>query len=373
MQYTAFTVGNLGFFKCQCIPFRMCIAPSMFQRLKQNGLGELNLTYCLIYLDDVIFFSKMEEEHVQHLCVVFNHFQEHNLKLKPTKCEFFRDDINYLAHHISKEGMRHSKENLKPMAEFTPPWTFTEIQAFLGLVRHYQQFIKGFACMVQALHEHLYWEGASKKRKWVTLTAETKDAFKMLKKACLEAPMLAFANFDKPFLLVTDASKLGLGAVPLQKQTDSQYYLVAYASWSLTIHECNYHSMKQVFLALKWAIAKQFREYLPWKPFIVRTNNNLLTYIMTTPNLDATQHWWVESLTRFTFSIKYQKGWGNVAADALSQVTSKLDTETMKSILDGVTVGIMERADAQDLGLAKANEEIYKPVRKLWVWPRMHT
>ena len=98
--------------------------------------------------------------------------------------------------------------------------------------------------------------------------------FETLKKACLKAPVLAFANFNKPFLLETDASKLGLGAVLSQKQTDSQYHPVAYASQSLTIHEHNYHSTKQEFLALKWAIAKQFQEYLLWKPFIVRTDNN---------------------------------------------------------------------------------------------------
>ena len=129
--------------------------------------------------------------------------------------------------------------------------------------------------------------------------------------------MLAFANVNRPFLLETDASKLGLGAVLSQKQTGSRYHLVAYASRFLTIHEHNYHLMKQEFLALKWAIAEHFQEYLPGN-FIVRTDNNPLTYNMTTTNLDTTQHWWVESLVRFTFGIKYQKGWDNVAADALN-------------------------------------------------------
>ena len=93
-----------------------------------------------------------------------------------------------------------------------------------------------------------------------------------------------------------------------QKQTDGQYYLVAYTSWSLTIHEHNYHLTKQEFLALKWEITEQFQEYLLWKPFVVKTNNNPHTYIMTAPNLEATQHHWEESLTGFSFSIKYQKG-----------------------------------------------------------------
>ena len=128
--------------------------------------------------------------------------------------------------------------------------------------------------------------------------------------------------------------------------------------------------MKQEFLALKWVIAEQFQEYLLWKPFIVRTDNNPLTYIMTTPNLDATWQWWVELLARFTFSIEYQKGRDNAATDYLSQVTLKLDAEIVKSILDGVTVGMTERADAQDPALAKADEDIHKPVQETAVLAR---
>ena len=111
----------------------------------QNCLGKLNLTYYLIYLDDVIVFSKTEEKHLPHLHVMFEHFQEHNLKLKPSKCECFHNEINYLDHHVSKQGIKPSRENIKAVAEFTPPQTYTEIQAFLGLVGHYWQLIKGFA------------------------------------------------------------------------------------------------------------------------------------------------------------------------------------------------------------------------------------
>ena len=161
----------------------------------------------------MIVFSKTEEEHLQCLHVVFDHFQEHNLKLKTTKCKFFQDEINYLAHHVSKEGVRPSKENLKAVAKFTPPETYMEIQAFLGLVGHYTWFIKGFAHIMQPLHKHLSEEGASKKSQWVMLMVEARDAFETLKKACLKAPVFAFANIDKPFLLENEASKLGLGAV----------------------------------------------------------------------------------------------------------------------------------------------------------------
>ena len=188
--------------------------------------------------------------------------------------------------------------------------------------------------IAQPLYEHLSGEGISKKSKCVTFTEDTLGAFKMLKKACLKAHVLSFADFNKPFLPVTDASKQGLGTIISQKQSDGQYHPVAYVSWSFTVHEYNYHSTKKEFLALEWAIAEQFHKYLLWKPFIVKTDNNPLTYIRTTPNLDATRHCWVESLVGSTFGIKYQKGWDNAAADALSQVILGLDAETVKSILD---------------------------------------
>ena len=130
-------------------------------------------------------------------------------------------------------------------------------------------------------------------------------AFKTLRKACLEIPVLVFVDFNKPFLLETDGSKLGVGAVLSQKQADGQYHPVAYVNHSLTVHECNYHLTKQESLALKWAIMEQFQENLLWKPFVVKTDNNQLTYIMPTPNLDATWCCWVGSLGGFTFSIVY--------------------------------------------------------------------
>ena len=99
-QYTAFRVGNLRFYEFTHMPFGSCNVPGMFQCLMQNTLGELNLMYCVIYLDDVIVFSHMEEEHLEHICIVFERFREFNLKLKPSKCSFFQSEIMYLAQHI---------------------------------------------------------------------------------------------------------------------------------------------------------------------------------------------------------------------------------------------------------------------------------
>ena len=124
----------------------------------------------------------------------------------------------------------------------------------------------------------------------------------------MSSPVLAFANYMKDFLLKMDTSKEELGTVLSQKQVDGCLYLLAYGSWAFTAHEKNYHSTKLEFLALKWAVMEHFKEYLLYQPFLVKTDNNPLTYIMTTPNLDATGHQWVGALAKFNFQLEYQKG-----------------------------------------------------------------
>ena len=136
-QYTAFTVGSLGFFECERMPFGLCNAPATFQRLMQSCLGELNLTYCLIYLDDVIVYAKDEEEHLDRLRTIFERFRRDNLKLKPSKCNLFQKEITYLVHDVSTEGIRPSKAGLKAVPEFPEPTNYAQIRAFLGLVGHY--------------------------------------------------------------------------------------------------------------------------------------------------------------------------------------------------------------------------------------------
>ena len=136
--YTAFTVGNLVFYEFTQIPFGLCNTPATFQKLMQNTLGELNLTYCVIYLNDVIVFGRTEEEHLEHLQVVFEHFREFNLKLKPSKCNLFQSEIIYLVHHVSKEGVHPSKDNVHAIEEFPMPETFTQVRAFCGLAGHYR-------------------------------------------------------------------------------------------------------------------------------------------------------------------------------------------------------------------------------------------
>ena len=152
----------------------------------------------------------------------------------------------------------------------------------------------------------------------VMLTPEAGEVVRVLKEKISSAPLLVFPDFNKPFLLETDASKEGLGAVLLQKQDDGRYHPVAFGSRMLTPSEQNYHSSNLEFLMLKWSITEHSKEYLAYASFTVPTDNNPLTYVLATPNLNATGHHWVGALTSHEFTLEYQKESENAVADALS-------------------------------------------------------
>ena len=340
-QYTAFTLGSMGLYECESMPFGLCNTPPTFQRFMQNCLGELNLTYCLIYLDDVIVFSDTPEEHLQRMRVVFDHLREHGLKLKPSKCEVFKLEVNYLAHHVSQKGVLPSKKNFESIAQCPPPDTYTKVKSFVGLVGHYRHFIKGFAKIAAPLYDLTSGDNKDKKSEHVDLSPEAREAFDRLKAACLQAPILAFPDFNKPFLLETDASGRGLGAVLSQKQADGRYHPIAYASHVMNETEQRYHSNKQEFLALKWAVMQQFHEYLsPYgknrNEFVVRMDNNPLTYIFSSANLDAAGQRWVACLTSYNFSLEYQKGKDNMVADFLSRMNEYLPEEEVQEYLNQI-------------------------------------
>ena len=282
--------------------------------------------------------------------------------MKPSKCEVFKPEINYLAHHVSQKGVLPSKKNLESIAQCLPLDTYTKVKSFVGLVGHYRHFIKGFAKIAVPLYDLTSGDNKDKKLEHVNLSPEALEAFDHLKAACLQAPILAFLDFDKPFLLETDASGKGLGAVLSQKQADGQYHPIAYASHIMNETKQRYHSNKQEFLALKWAVTEQFHEYLsPYgknrNEFVVCTDNNPLTYIFSSANLDAAGQRWVARLTSYNFSLEYQKGKDNTMADFLSQLNERLPEEEVqeylnkipypgvKAVLDNAITPIEERAE----------------------------
>ena len=204
----------------------------------------------------------------------------------------------------------------------------------MGATGYFRRFIKGYARIAKPLNDILQGESRKLKSHLVGLPPDALAVFQELKIKCLMAPVLAFAYFKKPFLLETDASIEGLGVVLSQKQDDGHYHPVSYASHGLKGGKLKYHSSKLEFLALKWALTEQFREYLQYQPFLVRTNNNPLTYVMTMPNLDAVRHRWVAAMAGYNFEIEYVRGTDNKVTNALSHVGGRLDEEAVKELLD---------------------------------------
>ena len=196
----------------------------------QNCLSELNLTYALVYLDNVVVFSDTKKEHLKRLRAVLERFQEHGLKLKPSKCNFFQMEISYLGHQVSAAGMRLGIDNVQGIAKMAPPTTFTGIHWYLGATGFYRRFIKGYVKIAKPLQDLISDDNSKLKKEEVLLTPEAIEAFQQLKVKYMTALVLLFADFMKPFLLETDVSGDGLGAVLQQKQADGKYHPVAFMS-----------------------------------------------------------------------------------------------------------------------------------------------
>ena len=232
------------------MPFGLTNAPATFQRLMETCLGELHLNWCIIYLDDIIIFSKTPEEHLRRLKGVFERLAKAGLKLKPSKCEFFRDSLWYLGHVVSPKGIATDPKKIEAIQRWPIPRTVTDIRSFIGFMNYYHRYIKNYAKISWPLHELTSGENAKRKRQRVEWDERCQDAFESLKEACSKCPVLAYANYKEPFILHTDASTMGLGAVLSQRQPDETERVVAYASRSLNKSERNYDAHKLNFWPL---------------------------------------------------------------------------------------------------------------------------
>ena len=237
--YTAFTCGPLGFFECETMPFGATNAPATFQRLMGDCLGDLNMNWCIVYLDDVIVFSKTPEEHLERLEAVFQRFSAAGLKLKPSKCTFFQTEITYLGHLITPDAVATDPKKIEAVIKWPRPKTVHDVRSFLGFVGYYRRFIKGFSALSRPLYDLTKGlESHSKKiakRIYVDWGEKEEQAFMALKEDCTSAPVLGYPDYSLPFILHTDSSTDGLGAILYQQQGESKddMRVIAYASRSL--------------------------------------------------------------------------------------------------------------------------------------------
>ena len=193
---------------------------------------------------------------------MFEKLSSAGLKLKPSKCEFFKAEINYLGHVVSKEGIRTDDKKIQEILKWPIPTTVTEVRSFLGFTNYYRKFIYKYAQVAKPINALIAGENAKFKKRKVQWTDECQEAFDKLKEICSSTPILAYADYTKPFKLHTDASEKGLGAVLYQTQEDGSDRVIAFASRSLSKTERNYDAHRLEFLALKWAVTERFHEYL---------------------------------------------------------------------------------------------------------------
>ena len=339
---TAFSLGPLGFYEWTRMPFGLAAAPASFQQMIETVIGSLNLTECLLYLDDIVVFAHSFEQMVERLTNVFRKLSEAGLKLNPEKCSFFQKQVKYLGHIVSEDGVATCPEKIKAVTQWPIPSTFKEVRQFLGFAGFYRKFIENYAAIAQPLHE--IFQGnckkqGTKKKKVVYPTKfewlpKHQMSFDKLKSALTQAPVLAYADYSLPYSVSVDASGYSIGAVLYQTQQGKKR-VIAYASRGLNGAEKRYPAHKREFLALKWAVCEKFRDYLYYSSFEIVTDNNPLTYVLTSAKVDATGHRWLADLSNFNFSIKYKPGPQNIDADALSRIS--WTEEQVKSALEGVT------------------------------------
>ena len=302
------------------MPFGLTNAPATLQHLMESCFGELYLNWCIIYLDDIIIHSRTPEEHIIRLRGVFERLRAAGLKLKPSKCTFFKDRIAYLGHIVLKQGIEVDPKKVEVIKKWPQPRTVTDVRCFLGFTNYYRKFMFHYAQIAKPLNELTSGENASKKNKDVEWIPKHQESFKQLKELSSKSPVLTYADYKRPFKVYTDASKKGLGAVLAQRQEDGSEPAIAFVSRTLSKAEKRYDTHKSEFLALKWAITDRFHKYLYGGEFDVFTDNNPLTYILTTTKLDATGQHWVATLALYNFKIYYWSGKLNVNADALSRI-----------------------------------------------------
>ena len=231
-QKSAFCTTS-GLYQFRVMPFGLTNAPATFQRLMERVLAGLQWKICLVYIDDIIIFSETVTDHLKQLNEVFSHLKTAGLKLKPKKCHLFRSKVQYLGHLVSEHGVEMDPEKIRAIEDWERPQNITEVRSFLGLCSYYRRFIPHFASIARPLIK------MTKKNSTFEWTDEQEGAWDILKKRLVSSPLLVYPDPGLPFILDTDASDFGIGAVLSQIQ-DGEERVVAYGSRVLTKQERRY-------------------------------------------------------------------------------------------------------------------------------------
>jgi hypothetical protein len=307
---TAFST-RYGHYEFLVLPFGLTNAPATFMNLMQNVFLSYLDDFVIVFLDDILIYSKSEEEHLKHLRLVLQSLRDNRLYAKESKCDFFKQQIGFLGHIISKDGIMMEPGKVKAVMEWPTLKTVFDVRSFLGLAGYYRRFVKDFSKIAAPLTDLLH---KNTEFKW---TEKQEAAFTQLKKTVCEAPVLIVPDPNKPYMVVTDASGFAIGAALCQDHGNG-LQPCAYISRKMNNHEVNYPVHEQELLAIIHAL-REWRHYLHGNQFTVVTDHRSLQYLQTQPNLSARQVRWSEFLQQFDFIVTYRSGKENHVADALSR------------------------------------------------------
>jgi len=310
-EKTAFCTRE-GLFEFNVMPFGLCNAPATFQRLMDCVLAGLQWSSCLVYIDDVIIIGRSFDEHLHHLQQVFDRLKSAGLKIQPSKCHFLQREVNFLGHIVSSTGVSPDPSKTSKIKDWPVPQSVQEVQQFLGLANYYRRFIKNFATIAKPLHQ------TTERKKPFQWTPECEQAFTQLKTCLTTAPILAMPDWTKPFIVDTDASETGIGAVLSQCDSNGNEQVIAYASRLLTKPERNYCVTRKELLAVVTFLS-HFRHYLIGVPFTIRTDHGALTWLQNFRSPEGQLARWLEKLQEFQFTIVHRPGRKHNNADALSR------------------------------------------------------
>lgn len=291
-----------------------------FQALMCKVLKNMNFKVALVYIDDVLIFSKNFHEHMLHLQQLFDHLRSANLKLHPSKCAFATKSIKYLGHIISKDGVRVNPQNIEKLRNFKWPTSAKQVKSFLGMANFYRKFIEGYAKIASPLNKLLK---KDQRFKW---TPECQTAFETLKTKLTEAPILAYPRFELPFILTIDASDYSVGYILSQIQ-EGREHAIAYNGRALHGSELKWHITEKEALALVEGI-QHFREYLTNHKFTVFTDNVSVKYLQNIKDCQGRLGRWSLLLQGYNFEIVHKPGKQNPADFLSRQIYENETSET---------------------------------------------
>lgn len=365
---TGFNVEH-GHFEFLRMPMGLKNSPSTFQRVMDNVLRDLQNVVCLVYLDDIIVFSVSLQEHMVNLEKVFKRLRESNFKIQMDKSEFLKLETAYLGHIISKDGIKPNPDKIRAIEKFPIPKTATEIKRFLGLLGYYRKFIPDFARITKPMTQCL------KKGSKITINdAIYSNCFNKCKTLLTNDPILQYPDFDKEFILTTDASNFAIGAVLSQGPIGSDRP-IAYASRTLNTSEINYSTIEKELLAIVWG-TKYFRPYLFGRKFKVLTDHKPLQWIMNVKEPGSRLTRWRLKLSEYNFTPIYKQGKFNTNADALSRIeinnedassiiVNAPETERQPSVIGSSTVTAHTSAENPILEIPISDEPLNKFSRQI--------